>query len=403
MTNNLTTRARRIESIDIVRGIAMVIMALDHVRDYFHQPANIDDPLNLATTTPWLYATRWITHLCAPIFVFLSGTSIYLQSQRKTPKELGMFLVKRGLWLILAEWTIIALAWTFNPMFNVVPFQVIWAIGISMFLMGIMILLRFPFKLILVLGILIVAGHNLLDIPESRPGFEASFWWNLFHHGFFVPYQYAPDHYIMMVYPFVAWTGLMMLGYCLGTLFTPTVAPEKRQKILLWSGLGLLAFFAVLRYTNVYGDPYPWSQQKNFLYTLLSFMKVHKYPPSLLYLSATMGIAFLGLAFFENIRNRFTGWMRIYGRTAFFYYILHLYLVHLLAAVSFFIQGKHSVKEAVESMRQLPFLFLIPGEGYRLPMVYLIWIFVVIVLYPLCKKYDAYKTAHKEKWWLSYL
>src|SRR5258705_1593017 len=228
MTQSLTPDKKRIESIDILRGIAMVIMALDHVRDYFHMGANLDDPLNLATTTPALYATRWVTHFCAPIFVFLSGTSIYLQSLRKTKKELGTFLIKRGLWLIFAEWVIVAFAWTFNPHFNIIPFQVIWAIGISMVILGLLILIRLPYKVIFILGLLIVFGHNLLDIPEAAPGFKTNFCWDLFHHGFFTPYQIVPGHYAMLVYPFVAWTGLMMLGYCAGILFSSNYSSEQR-------------------------------------------------------------------------------------------------------------------------------------------------------------------------------
>jgi uncharacterized membrane protein len=183
---------RRIESIDILRGIAMVIMALDHVRDYFHIAANIDDPLNLDTTSPALFFTRWITHFCAPIFVFLSGTSIYLQSLRKTKKELSAFLIKRGLWLIFAELFIISLAWTFDPMYHVHPLQVIWAIGISMVILGFVI--HLPFRAVLILGTIIVFGHNLLDIPESAPGFKPGFWWDIFHSGFFKLYSYAPNH-----------------------------------------------------------------------------------------------------------------------------------------------------------------------------------------------------------------
>jgi len=394
---------KRINSIDIVRGIAMVIMALDHVRDYVHIGANVDDPLNLATTTPALYFTRYITHFCAPIFVFLSGTSIYLQSLRKTNKELGVFLLKRGLWLILAECTIIAFAWTFNPFFNFIPFQVIWAIGISMVVLGLLVLARLPYKVIFLLGVIIVAGHNVLDIPEAEPGFKANLAWDLLHHGFFIPYQFAPDHYIMLVYPFLAWTGVMMLGYSAGKLFTPSFTPEQRQKWLIRIGLGLILFFIALRYSNVYGDPFDWTPQKNSFTTFLSFMKVQKYPPSLLYLCITIGPALLLLAAVEKIKNRFTNSMVVFGRTAFFYYILHLYLVHLIATIVFFVKGDHTVKEAIDSMRQLPFLFVIPGEGFSLSIVYAIWIGVVILLYPLCRWYDKYKTNHKEKWWLSYL
>ena len=391
---------KRIESIDIIRGIAMVIMALDHVRDYFHVTANIDDPLNLDTTTPLLFFTRWITHFCAPIFVFLSGASIYLQSLRKPKKELSAFLIKRGLWLIFAEFVIISFAWTFLPTFNFIPMQVIWAIGISMVLLG--LLIHLPYKLILLLGLIIVLGHNLLDIPEQAAGFKAGFWWDLFHHGFFVPYQYAPNHYFMMVYPFVAWTGVMMLGYCFGIFFSEKFTVEQRRAMIFKLGLGLIGLFIALRFINIYGDPHPWTEQKSALLSFFSFMKVQKYPPSLMYLCATIGPALLVLAFVEKIKNRFTNIMVVFGRTAFFYYILHLYLIHLLSAVSFFIKG-HTVKEGLDSVQNLPFLFVLPGEGYGLAVVYGVWAFVIIALYPLCRWYDKYKTAHKEKWWLSYL
>lgn len=224
-----SSNQKRIESIDILRGIAMVIMALDHVRDYFHIGANLDDPLNLDTTSPALFFTRWITHFCAPIFVFLSGTSIYLQSLRKTKKELSAFLIKRGLWLIIVEVVIITFAWTFNPQYNIIPLQVIWAIGISMVFLGLII--HLPYRFILILGLIIVFGHNLLDIPEAAEGFKAGFWWDLFHHGYFAPYQFAPGHFFMMVYPFVPWLGVMMLGYCLGILYAPTFSVDQRKNI----------------------------------------------------------------------------------------------------------------------------------------------------------------------------
>lgn len=400
MQQPLSTQ-KRIESIDVIRGLAMVIMALDHTRDYFHIAANIDDPLNLTTTTPILFFTRWITHFCAPIFVFLSGTSIYLQSLRKTKKELSHFLIKRGLWLIFAELFIISLAWTFDPLYHVNPLQVIWAIGISMVILGLAI--HLPYRVILIMGLIIVFGHNLLDIPESAPGFKAGFWWNLFHSGFFKLYAYAPNHFVMMVYPFVAWTGVMMLGYCTGIFFTTNYTSGQRAKILNRLGLGLILFFVVLRFINIYGVPVVWSTQKTGLFTFLSFINIHKYPPSLLYLCITIGPALLLLAVMEKIKNAFTNIMVIFGRTAFFYYIIHLYLIHLLATLLFFIKGNHSVQEALDSMKNLPFLFVIPGEGLSLAAVYGVWAFVVISLYPLCKWYDKYKSGHKEKWWLSYL
>ena len=400
MQTSVATKTKRIESIDIIRGIAMVIMALDHVRDYFHIAAFTDDPLNLATTTPLLYFTRWVTHFCAPIFVFLSGTSIYLQSLRKTKKELSAFLIKRGLWLIFAEFVIIAFAWTFNPFYNFIPMQVIWAIGISMVILGLAI--RLPYHFILVLGLVIFFGHNLLDIPEAAPGFKAGFWWDLLHHGHFVPYAYMPNHFAVIVYPFLPWTGLMMLGYCFGIFFTPKFTAEQRQKIILRLGMALVLFFVIVRFINIYGDPVAWATQKNGLYSFLSFMKVHKYPPSLLYLCITIGPALLLLSFVEKIKNRFTNIMVVFGRTAFFYYIIHLYLIHLLGAIVFFAKG-NSMQTAIDSMQNLPFMFLIPGQGFGLAIVYAVWAAVIIALYPLCKWYDKYKTSHKEKWWLSYL
>jgi uncharacterized membrane protein len=400
MQQPLAAVQKRIDSIDVLRGIVMIIMALDHTRDYFHIHGNTDDPLNLATTTPLLYFSRWITHFCAPIFVFLSGTSIYLQSLRKTKKELSTFLIKRGLWLILIEVTIISLAITFNPFYNFVLLQVIWAIGISMVIMSLMV--RLPFKFILGIGLLIVLSHNLLDIAEAAPGFKTNFWWDLLHRGRFALYAFAPNHYIAILYPFMPWLGLMMLGYCTGVFFSPAYDPVKRQRLLAFTGIGVLAFFVAVRLINVYGDPVPWTAQQNSFYTFLSFIKVNKYPPSLVYMSITIGIALLALSFLENIRNRFTAAMRMYGRTAFFYYMIHFYLLHLLAMISFFTRG-HSMQDAIASAQNLPFIFIIPGEGYGLKIVYLVWAFVVISLYPLCKWYDKYKTSHKEKWWLSYL
>lgn len=378
----------------------MVIMALDHVRDFFHIGAFNDDPLNIATTTPLLFFTRFITHYCAPSFVFLSGASIYLQSLRKTKKELSAFLIKRGLWLIIAEFFIISLGWTFNPFYNVIPFQVIWAIGISMVILGFTI--HLPFRAVLIIGLLIVAGHNLLDIPEGAKDFKPGFWWDLLHHGQFAAYPFAANHVVLIIYPFVPWTGLMMLGYCLGWFFTPTFTAEKRMKTLSMLGLLLILFFVAVRFANVYGDPHPWVKQDTMLKTFFAFIKVEKYPPSLLYLCITIGPMLLVLAWMERLSNAFTRFMSVFGRTAFFYYILHIYLIHLLCAIAFFMRG-HNMDDAIANMQNLPFLFQVPGEGYGLGGVYLVWIFVVVLLYPLCKWYDRYKTSHREKWWLSYL
>ncbi len=378
----------------------MVIMAIDHVRDFVHDQAYTGDPLNVLTTTPVLYFTRWITHLCAPTFVFLSGLSIYLQSIRKSKAELSSFLFKRGLWLIFVEICLISLAFTFNPSYNFIILQVIWAIGISMILLG--FLCRLPYKVVLAIGLVIILGHNVLDYWEAAPGFKAGFWWDLFHHGLFAVYPIVGDHHLIIMYPFVPWTALMILGYCFGVFFTAKFTSTERQKILTRIGAFLLVIFGVLRAINVYGDPHPWTTQANGFNTFLSFMNVHKYPPSLAYMSVMIGIAILALAFLENIQNKLTNVFRTFGRTAFFYYIVHFYLAHLITAVLFFYRG-HSYDDAVKALQKIPFLFQIAGEGYSLEVVYLIWILLIISLYPLCKWYDSYKTAHKEKWWLSYL
>jgi uncharacterized membrane protein len=392
------TSKQRIESIDILRGIVMVIMALDHSRDFFHATAWTDDPLNLATTTPQLFFTRWITHFCAPIFVFLSGTSIFLQSQRKNPEELFKFLITRGLWLIFMELTLVALGTTFNFYFHLIVLQVIWSIGISMIILA--FLQKMGYRTILIIGLLIVLGHNLLDIPESAPGFKANFWWDLLHHA--GNYPLSNERSIWIFYPFVPWLGLMLLGYCFGTFFTTKYLPPHRKRLFIKIGLGLILFFIILRAINIYGDPYPWAVQDTTLKTFLSFITIHKYPPSLLYMSITIGSAILALAFLESVSNKFTGMMRTFGRVAFFYYLIHWYVLHTLVLIYFLTNG-HQQEMADELNNSIPMTYVVPDDGLGLPVVYAIWISVVLALYPLCRWYDHYKTSHPEKWWLSYI
>lgn len=396
MQEALKTNKKRIESIDILRGIVMVIMALDHVRDYFSNAS----PLDFGTTTPILFFTRWITHFCAPVFVFLSGTSIYLQGLRKTKNVLQSFLIKRGGWLIFVEVVIITFGWTFNPNYNFIILQVIWAIGISMVILGLMI--RLPFSVIFITGLLIVFGHNLLDISESAAGFKAGFWWDLLHHGFFSFYPLSHNHTLIILYAFVPWAGLMMLGYCTGIFFSEKYSVIERRKILNIIGISLIIVFIIVRFINGYGNPEPWSIQKNWVFTILSFINVHKYPPSLLYTCMTIGPAFLLLSLFERIQNGFTRKISIYGRVAFFYYVVHIYLIHFVSLVFFMAKG-HTMQEATDIGSGIPFYFLSAKDGYSLLVVYLIWISVIIALYPLCKWYNTYKTNHREKWWLSYL
>ena len=384
----------------------MVIMALDHVRDFFYK-ADLGkaadaamDPTNMQTTYPALFFTRWITHFCAPIFVFLAGTSVYLMCQRKSKKEVSLFLIKRGFWLVVVEVIIVTFGWTFNPFFNVIIFQVIWAIGISMILLGLLVLL--PYRIIFALGLLIIAGHNIMDYPSISSGLKGTVLSDLLYFSNFSFFELWQNHIVIIVYAFLPWTALMMLGYCFGKLYQQNVDPIWRRKILIGLGMGLILLFIILRFANLYGDPAPWSSQpRGTVYTFLSFLNLNKYPPSLLFLCMTIGPGILFLAFIEKTQNGFTKIMNVYGRVPMFYYILHFYIIHIIVVIVFYLQGFGSKDIVPEG---LPFFFKPNGLGFGLLGVYAIWLLVVLLLFPICKKYDQYKTAHaKEKWWLSYL
>ena len=325
MQQSIHLNQKRIESIDLLRGLVMIIMALDHTRDFFHNEALTGDPLNLSTTTPFLYFTRWVTHFCAPTFVFLSGVSAWLQSRRKTTKELSRFLITRGLWLIFLEITVITLGITADIHFSLFILQTIWSIGISMVILGLVIWL--PFNVILIAAVLIVFGHNTLDFAEAAQKGNVNAFWHFIHApGIF---HLWGNHMLGLFYPFLPWTGLMMLGYCAGKIFSDVEA-ERRKKILLFTGIGALLFFAALRATNLYGDPSHWTVQKNGVSTFLSFINVTKYPPSLLYTCATVGCGLIFLALVKNTSSRFAKIIIVYGRVPFFYYILHFYLLHII-------------------------------------------------------------------------
>jgi len=383
----------------------MIIMALDHVRDFFHKANSIGvnvgiDPTNLQITTPFLFFTRWITHYCAPAFVFLAGTSAFIMGQKKTKSELSSFLIKRGLWLVFVEVIIITLSWTFDPLFHVFILQVIWAIGISMIILGLLVWL--PWRIIFLLGLIIVFGHNLIDYPSISKGLKGGVLADLAYFGNFTFYPLGSNRVIGIIYAFLPWTGVMILGYCFGKLFIQGADPVWRRKILFQLGIGITVLFFVLRFINMYGDPVPWAQQpRGSLFTFLSFLNLNKYPPSLMFLCMTIGPAIIFLALIEKVQNKFTAVMNIYGRVPMFYYILHFYIIHTLVVIVFYIQGYES-KDIITP--NSPFLFKPPGFGVPLLGVYAIWIFLVLILYPLCKKYDRYKTAHiREKWWLNYI
>lgn len=397
MTTTLSQPKQRIQSIDILRGIVMLIMAIDHVRDFFHITAFTDSPTNLDTTTPQLFFTRWITHFCAPTFVFLSGTSAFLAGQRRSKSELSAFLIKRGLWLVLIENIILTLAFTFNPLYNLLIWQVIWAIGWSMVILG--LLVRTSIKLIIALGFIIVFGHDIIDhIPIPQQGTEHVLM-SIFFTALGTQIKYGNQRFIFDLYAIIPWTGVMLLGYGFGKLYKQDYDALKRRKIILTLGFAVTIFFILIRFINQYGDPVHWSTQKNGLYTFLSFLNVSKYPPSLCYTTMTIGPGLICLSLIEPIQNKFTKILSMYGRVPFFYYILHFYLIHTICVILFFATG-HTSKDIVDT--NTPFLFRPQHFGFNLWIVYAIWLFVILVLYKPCKWFDAYRKTHHQ-WWLSYL
>lgn len=397
-TSPRVAAASRIASIDLLRGFIMIIMALDHVRDYFHADAFVYDPLDLSKTSVALFFTRWITHYCAPLFMFLSGTSAFLVGERKSKKELSLFLLKRGVWLIFLELTVIHWGWYFNFVGQGVDLIVIWALGISMIVLAGLIYL--PMWAIISIGGIMVAGHNLLDGVHVPGNTLQGFGWALLHEQQAFTYN---GFLILVGYPIIPWVGVMALGYGLGQLYKKDYPVEKRKKLLLTLGFSLVALFIIIRFINVYGDGHAWSQQSTPMFTVLSFLNTVKYPPSLLYLLMTIGPALLFLAWSE----RTPGWLgqrvSIFGRVPLFYYILHLYLLHLLAMFATSFSGHQWSDMVLDNALWTGRVDQLKGYGFSLGVTWLVWILVVVLLYPLCKWYDQYKRSHKDQWWLSYL
>jgi uncharacterized membrane protein len=300
---------------------------------------------------------------------------------------------------VFIEIFIVDLEFSFDINYYIIALQTIWSIGISMIILSLII--HLPYYAILTIGLIIVFGHNILDYYEAGLQQQPPWWYSLLHSPGF--YKLWDNHKLFILYPFLPWSGLMMLGYCFGKLFLSYEGSE-RKKMLLIIGTLILLFFVVLRYTNSYGDPLKWSTQKDSLYTFLSFMKVQKYPPSLLYICATVGIAILFLGFAGNANNKVSKFITVYGRVPFLYYVLHFFLIHLIETCCFFARG-HSFAQGTNppfsNGEALP-NFILAGEGYSLSIVYLIWICVVLALYPVCKWFSEYKRNHKD-WWLSYL
>jgi uncharacterized membrane protein len=386
----------RLDSVDLLRGWIMVIMALDHTRDFFSRDAILFDPSDLTQTTVPLFLTRWITHFCAPVFFFLAGTGAFLSTRHgKTKGEVARFLITRGLWLIVLELTLVQLGWGFRIDFHFLALMVIWALGWSM--MALAALTYLPLWAIMAFGAVVIAGHNLLD-PVTAEAFGAFGWlWKILHvqSGF----RIAPGYSAFVVYPLIPWIGVMACGYAFGALLRREQA--RRRTIVLWIGVALVIAFVVVRALNIYGDPQPWSPQADPSRTVLSFLNCAKYPPSLLYLLMTLGPAIIVIALFDRKLGVLSKPFIVVGRVPLFFYLLHLPIIHGLAV--FFAYLRHGYAGGLwhgpvfsGDAAALP-----PNYGYGLLGVYGFWMLAVLLLYPLCHWFAALKQRRGDPW-LSY-
>jgi len=389
----------RVQSVDVLRGIVMVIMALDHIRDFLHYESQLFSPEDLTKTTILLFFTRWITHFCAPVFVFLAGTGSYLATRRGMSRgQVSRFLLTRGLWLVVVEMTLVLFGGTFNLSYQFVIWQVIWAIGWSMVALSVLVYL--PWRALLVFSVVMIAGHNTLDGISSAQLGSLGWIWKILHVGF-APIALPGGTTALVIYPLIPWIGVMSAGYCFGRVFDLPSAP--RRALMLRLGLALTGTFVVLRAINSYGDPSPWSAQSTSLMTFLSFLRVSKYPPSLLFLLMTLGPSIVALGLLERVRAGHRNPLLVFGRVPLFYYVVHWYALHLVAiALAWMRYGR------------IDFMFGLPPAispsptgypadyGYHIWLVYLVWAGIVCALYPLCRWFADVK-ARKRSPLLSYL
>jgi uncharacterized membrane protein len=389
-----------VQSIDAVRGLVMVIMAIDHVRDFIHRGAMTSQPTDLASTTPVLFFTRWITHIVAPTFMFTAGLGAFLWLQRRRTKgQLSKFLLTRGLWLVVLELTVMRLAYNFNFSLQY-PFLllVLWVLGLGM--IGMALLVWLPVPLLAVLSVAMIALHNMLDKVTATQFGAAAGVWNLVHQVGAFPFA---GKLFVVGYPLVPWIAVMALGYCFGTMYLMERARRRRYLVMIGSAATL--GFVVLRAINGYGDPAPWASQQSGVFTVLSFLNTSKYPPSLVFLLMTLGPAILLLAWFDRPSLKDSNPLVVFGRVPLFYFVLHFYAAHVAAVIlALFHYGSAA----------LPFIFkplpsmggpreLFPAQfGYDLWVAYLVWALIVLALYPACRWFASVK-ARRRDWWLSYL
>lgn len=385
---------RRIESVDVLRGIIMILMALDHTRDYLGAAAV--SPTNLATTTVPLFFTRWVTHFCAPTFFLLTGTGAFLAGRRRGTRNLAFFLVTRGAWLIVLELTVMRFLWQFNVDYQATVLTVLWALGWAMIVLAALVWL--PTWAIAAFGILLVAIHNALDaVQPAAFGALAPFWTMLHVPGFLIP---PPGRTVFAAYVLVPWVGVTAIGYALGTAYTWDEG--RRRSFLLWTGFACVAAFIILRTMNVYGDPVPWSTQHSATFTFLSFIDTTKYPPSLLFLLMTLGPALLVLRTVDEWTPRLLQPAVVYGRVPMFYYLAHVLVIHLIATAAAIVRyGSAHYAVTSPSLADYP-MTQPPGWAAPLPIVWVAWICVVLVLYLPCRWYADLK-ARSGSALLSYL
>ena len=390
LTEAVPTKRARLESVDVVRGVIMILMALDHTRDFFGQTGF--SPTNPAQTTIPLFFTRWITHFCAPVFFLLTGTGAYLSLRKKSKGELSNFLFTRGWWLIFLDVVVSrCLGLQFNFDYHITLLNVLWALGWAMIVLSALVYL--PALLVTVFGLVIIVGHNLLDSIQSSNAF-----WSVLHSPNFI--LTTPQHSVFVAYPLIPWVGVTAAGYGLGQIYA--WASDRRRTFLLCAGLGLTAAFVILRGVNVYGDPVRWTTQKSAAFTVLSFLNANKYPPSLLFLLMTLGPALLFLWAVDGRTPEFLRPALVLGKVPMFYYLVHFPLIHLLAlAVCYARYGQVHWMFESPSIDRFP-ITPPPGWGFSLPIVYLIWVSVVLALYPLCRWFAALKQRRSNAW-LSYL
>ncbi len=375
----------RIESIDLLRGVIMIIMALDHARYYFHYDSFFFSATDISQTNPALFFTRFITHFCAPAFLFLSGCSAFLAGKSKTKKEIWERLTKRGAWLILIAFTLEEFAWYFRIDFTSYELGVLWSLGASMLILA---FVQFLPKIIpIIIAFAAIFLQHLTDgfRPEATDAF--SIIWRILH----VPggFDIGGIH-IGVAFPLLPWAATMILGFYFGRFFVD-FAKKERKKWLTGIGFGSVLLFFVLRLINIYGDQHPWIVQDTYIKSILSFFNISKSPASLDFILLTVGGSVLFLAFAEGIKNKFTDFCVIIGRTPFMFYLLHIYLIHLGAMILGYFQGYDlsSLNGWISSQKHLQ------GYGVSLGMVYLITMMLVFLAYPLCKRFYRYKTENR--------